>query len=264
MRFLFDGLGLLRDANVGRYRPLVGALIVANKPRERTQWVYLFIAVQIVIPGLVFLRETKQSVLESRAASVHDHSSVEDLKPQNVKHQILPAFKSISGFLRKSLFRPLHMLFTEPIVTPVCLYAGFNFGLIYALIVVFPDIFANTYSFDTIDQGLSFLGLIAGCIIGPIYLILDNELLIRQTNHPQSSKHSIPSPSPETRLRGAKLGSLALPLGLFWFAWTANPSIPSLSPIFASALITFGALTVYVSTSALHHRRLWTEIWGFG
>lgn len=52
------------------------------------------------------------------------------------------------------------MLFTELIVGLTCLFAGFNFGLVYSLIVASPDVFASAYGFDYTAQSLSFLGLL--------------------------------------------------------------------------------------------------------
>lgn len=163
--------------------------------------------------------------------------------------------KTVPKFLRTSLLRPLEMLTTELIVGLVCLYAGFNFGLIYAFILVMPDMFGNTYNFDRTQQGLSFLGLIVGCLVGPASLIIDDKIVRTRRKAKQSDpdleKTGSPKKSPpESRLHGAMFGGVLLSVGLFWFAWTARSDISYLSPIFASVLITWGALTVYVSTSA--------------
>lgn len=226
-------------------RPLIGAVVVAYYDWEWTQWVYLFIAVPVVLPGLLFIRESKQSVLEAKAAD--DTSFKDRLKPQLLAKGCVSFVKEVPEFMSTSLLRPLEMLFTELIVGLVCAFAGFNFGLIYALVIVLPDVFKSTYGFDTIDQGLAFLGLIVGCILGPACLLVDNEIVVRQAARVEEAGET---PSPETRLHGAMFGSILLPIGLFWFAWTARPSISYLSPIFATVLITLGALTIYVSSSA--------------
>lgn len=237
------------------YRPLVGYLMVAHKGWEWTEWVYLFIAIPIVLPGLLFLRESKQSVIETQAQKSSKRFA-DVMKPHHLKRSAIAAVKTVPNFLRTSLVRPLRMLFTELIVALVCLYAGFNFGLIYAFILVMPDVFANTYNFDLTQQGLSFLGLIAGCIVGPISLIVDDKIVRarRKSKQPahdvEKRSESRGKPAPESRLHGAIFGGVLLPVGLFWFAWTARSDISYLSPIFASVLITWGALTVYVSTSA--------------
>ncbi|KAK4624492.1 MFS transporter prlG [Fulvia fulva] len=233
--------------------PLIGSVVVAYRPWQWTQWVFLFIAVPMVLPGLLMLKETKLSVLEAKVEKEGNPYSWRDTaNPTHLKTRLTAATKAVPKYFRSSLLRPLEMLSTELIVALVCLYAGFNFGLIYALVIVFPDIFSHTYGFDTIDQGLSFLGLIVGCILGPTLLIVDGEIVERRRarmidQEKLASEEKLP---PEARLHGAMIGSVLLPVGLLWFAWTAQPSISFLSSIFASVLITLGALMIYVSTSA--------------
>lgn len=148
------------------------------------------------------------------------------------------------------------MLFTEPIVSLTCAYAGFNFGVIYGMIIVLPEIFSNTYHFGYIDQGLAFLGMITGCIVGPASLVLDSHIVrtqrrAAQRHGPELEKQvAQEKPAPEHRLRGAMFGSILIPVGLIWFAWTAQPGISYLSPIFACVLITWGCFAVYVSCTS--------------
>jgi hypothetical protein len=40
---------------------------------------------------------------------------------------------------------------------------------------------------------------------------------------------------PEARLPFAMVGSILLPIGLFWFAWTSNPKVHWIAPILAGA-----------------------------
>lgn len=204
--------------------------------------------------GLSLLRETKESVIVGRMKQKAGDLRESDASPPPKRHHSL--VRSAVDFLRKSLFRPLHMLFTEMVVGPICIYAGFNFGLLYALVVVLPDIFLLIYDFDYTQRALSFLGLIIGCLLGPPLLLLDDKIIRRQealyretsgddTRQPRGLRRE-----PENRLRGAMFGGICLPVGLFWFAWTARPDISYFSPIIASTLITLGGLCVYVSTSS--------------
>lgn len=166
----------------------------------------------------------------------------------------VPIAQRLRTFVRSNLGRPIHMLLTEPIVTLLCLYMGFQFGLLYAFVVASPYVFSTTYGFDLVGQGLSFLGLIIGCLIGSVILLLierkiyQPRLLLYQTLHStQHAANANPAPfPPENRLYGAMLGSLCLPTGLFIFAWTARPSIHWIVPILAQGLVMIGSLTIYV------------------
>lgn len=52
---------------------------------------------------------------------------------------------------------------------------------------------------------------------------------------------------PEARLPPSIIGSVLLPIGLFWFAWTNAPSIHWIVPIIAGAPFGFGMVLVFLS-----------------
>ena len=54
--------------------------------------------------------------------------------------------------------------------------------------------------------------------------------------------------APEHRLYAAMLGSFGVPLGLFWFAWTARSEVHWISPILAAIPFGWGNLMVFVCT----------------
>jgi hypothetical protein len=55
---------------------------------------------------------------------------------------------------------------------------------------------------------------------------------------------------PEARLVIGMVGSIALPIGMFWFAWTNGPSIHWISPIMAGAPFGFGLTLVFLSVTS--------------
>lgn len=52
---------------------------------------------------------------------------------------------------------------------------------------------------------------------------------------------------PETRLLPAMYAAIAIPIGLFWFAWTNQPSIHWMSSVAANVPFGFGLLVVFLS-----------------
>lgn len=77
-------------------------------------------------------------------------------------------------------------------------------------------------------------------VAGVIYNILDNSRYTRLLE--QSGR-----PLPESRLPPMMIGAVALPVGLFWFAWANSPSIHWMSSIAAGALFGFAFALVFVS-----------------
>ena len=90
------------------------------------------------------------------------------------------------------------MILTEPIVTLVCLYNGFLFGLMYTFVVASPWIFQHYYGFDLTGQSLSFLGLMAGTALAPGPLILIDAYIYQprlkqyRIEHPEADGRSPP------------------------------------------------------------------------
>jgi MFS transporter, DHA1 family, multidrug resistance protein len=163
--------------------------------------------------------------------------------------------ETIKYFLRTTIIRPAHMLFTETTVGFVCMYTGFQFALLYTFVVASPYVFASVYGFNLRQQGLSFLGLIIGCLIAPYAILLIDwkiyqpRLTRLRARIGTSSEDRTTTLPPEDRLYGAMVGSFVLPLGLFIFAWTARPSIHWIVPIVAQGISILGSILVYVSSN---------------
>ena len=163
--------------------------------------------------------------------------------------------ETMKYFLRTTIIRPVHMLFTETTVGFVCMYTGFQFALLYTFVVASPYVFASMYGFSLSEQGLSFLGLITGCIIAPFAILLIDWKIyqpklarLRATSTATADDKMVTLP-PEDRLYGAMIGSCILPTGLFLFAWTARPTIHWIVPIIAQGISILGSILVYVSSN---------------
>ena len=143
------------------------------------------------------------------------------------------------------------MLLTEPIVTLVCMYNGFLFGLMYTFVVASPWIYQHYYNFGSTAQNLSFLGLIVGTLLAPFPLILIDHLLYQprlkrfnQTKLEQDQRFP-----PEHRLYPSLVGSILLPICLFIYAWTARPTIHWIVPIFFQGFAILTSLLIYASAN---------------
>ncbi|RKK17448.1 hypothetical protein BFJ63_vAg2913 [Fusarium oxysporum f. sp. narcissi] len=144
--------------------PLVGGFVERSFGWRWTQWVAVVITCVLYIPVL-FTRETyKKVVLRRRAIrmGLGDSSSQQTTVARTIRH-----------FFTVLILRPLHMLFTEPIVTLVSLYNGFIFGLLYTFIISVPWIFRQYYNFSATGESLSYLGITLGTLLAcaPFVLI---------------------------------------------------------------------------------------------
>lgn len=136
------------------------------------------------------------------------------------------------------------MLLTEPIVTFTALYVACMFGTLFMFFGAFFYVFQTTYHFTLVQSGLVFLGIALGCLLGALMIGLCDRLLYRPKARLFPS-HQIP---PEYRLYPALIGSVILPISLFWFGWTAREGISPAVPIVAIVLFGMGNLGLFVSS----------------
>lgn len=146
-----------------------------------------------------------------------------------------------------TLLRPVRMLFVEPIVGFLSLYVAFNFAVVFGFFDAYPIVFAGIYHFTLGEVGLTFLGLgVGGFLAVPTFLLIDRLTYQKQhrASHVAGRKGIV---APEHRLYAAMIGSIGIPIGLFWFAWTAKKGVHWASPVMAAVPFGWGNLLVFVS-----------------
>ncbi|KAJ5928200.1 hypothetical protein N7466_007156 [Penicillium verhagenii] len=139
-----------------------------------------------------------------------------------------------------ALKRPWILLFSEPIVFLLSLYMAIVYGTLYMLFDAFPIIFQEIRGWSEGVGSLPFLAVMIGMMIAVGLNMFDNKRYVRIHN-----KYNGFAP-PEARLPPTMFGGLAIPIGLFWFAWTNYPSIPWIVCVLATAPFGFGMVFVFL------------------
>lgn len=155
-----------------------------------------------------------------------------------------PLKEQLHHFAVVALIRPVRMLCFDPIIAFVCLYISVGFGILFSLFAIVPYVFITVYQFATEQCGLVFVSVIIGCILG-LFCILFCDIFFYRKQIPKRFPRNVP---PEDRLHPAMFGSLGLPPGLFWFAWTAREDISWISPAASIIPFAFGNLCIFVGS----------------
>ena len=144
----------------------------------------------------------------------------------------------------KALVRPWALLFLEPIVLLISIYLAIVYGTLYLLFGAFPIVFQESRGWSQGIGGLAFLGVAVGMLIGTTYAIIDNKRYRRLGDAREDGE----APPEAGRLPPAIAGAIALPLGMFWFAWTNSPSIHWIVCIIGTAPFGFGMVLTFLGS----------------
>lgn len=148
---------------------------------------------------------------------------------------------TLKAALKTSMSRPLILLFQEPIVLLLSIYLAIIYGTLYMLFGAFPIVYELHRGWNQGVSGLAFLGVMIGMLGAIAYSIPENTRYIKLLE-----KKGGYAP-PEARLPPCMLASIALPVGLFWFAWTNSPNVHWLASIAAGVPFGFGMVLVFLS-----------------
>lgn len=74
--------------------------------------------------------------------------------------------RSVGMTIVRSCYRPMQMLFLEPMCLNLCIFSAILLGIIYLFFGAFNQTFGATYNFSISKIGLSFLGLLVGMVLG--------------------------------------------------------------------------------------------------
>lgn len=148
---------------------------------------------------------------------------------------------TVGEAFKTNLSRPWILLFREPIVLLLSLYMAIIYGTLYMLFAAFPIVYQQQRGWSPGIGGLSFIGVAIGMLIAVTYSIFyDNKRYLKVANQNGGMA------PPEARLPPCIIGGIAIPIGLFWFAWTNSPSLPWAASVAAGIPFGFGMVLVFL------------------
>ncbi|KAK6436200.1 hypothetical protein LTR95_007611 [Oleoguttula sp. CCFEE 5521] len=242
----FYALAVIGGPTIG---PVIGAALTETLSWRWTQYIQAIFGFSVTVLSLICMPELYGPVLLSRKAKALRNNTGESRYHHPHESQSF----SVRSIITKHLELPLKMLFTEPMVAAIALYASFVYGLLYLTLEVFPIVFAQDRGWGLIVSTLPFLGL----FVGVCFALTIN--LANQPRYGRAVDRNGGKAVPEARLPPMIIGGVLFVIGLFWFGWTATPSIPWIVPVIATAFIGAGFNVIFqqcinflVDTYALH------------
>lgn len=230
-------LGPLLGPTLG---PLFGGIIVQRLGWRWVFWIMTIVCFINTLAGYFFLRETyaprilsrKMAELESQGPERGDTKysyEGEDTRPLGTK-------------LTQALKRP-PKIFAQPIVAVMAIYQALIFGTTYSIYTNMQPIYQDKYGFDTEKVGLLYLGPGLGCLFAVWFLVPHIDTVYKRLTAGNNEKAK-----PEFRLPLANIGSVLIPLSLFWFGWTVEEHAHWLASISATFFYGIGQVMILNTT----------------
>lgn len=225
--------------------PPVGPMI-AGFINQYADWRWTFYVLLIwsaVMLALIaaFVPETYHPVLlRQKAIKLRKDTGDEKWKAPIERLQ-----RSIPQTIIRSIYRPFLLLALEPMCLNLCLFSAILLGALYLFFGAFDLVFTVNHDFQLWQVGLSFSGLLVGQLAAIATNSLWHKNYLRLVSNAENNGGEPGVSEPEHRLPPAIAGGFLVPIGLFWFAWTLQPSIHWIVPIIGSAIFAAGMLLVF-------------------
>ncbi|CAA7264391.1 unnamed protein product [Cyclocybe aegerita] len=204
------------------------------------RWVFIVIAITCGVASLVgipLLQETYAPVIRlRRAAKSSDPEAAAKMHPA-----LQAAHGNKWHIMWINLSRPIELLFRSFICFILSLYMAFTYGVYYLMFSTFPVLFGETYGFRPGVGGLAYLGLGVGFMVATFVGARTADQIYKKLAERNGGKGT-----PEMRIPALVLGSLFIPIGLFWYGWSAQAKLHWIMPIIGTGIFGFALMTTFL------------------
>ncbi|KAH8593631.1 major facilitator superfamily domain-containing protein [Bisporella sp. PMI_857] len=223
--------------------PVLSGYAVTSMGWRWSMWILLWISATACILIIILLPETSTpTILLRRAERLRKLKGSELFKSES---EVKQSSFSPQDILVNALIKPCEICIKDPALAFAVLYLTYVYGIYYSFFGAFPLVYPSVYDFNIRELGLSFLSILAACVVGCIvytiyvFFSLQPGLLNGPRDH-------------EYYLIPAVAAAFLPPVGLFIFGFTARAEVHwgvSLSGvvIYSTGLfIIFQCVSIYI------------------
>jgi hypothetical protein len=213
--------------------PIAGGFISQN-----TTWRWCFYATTIFTAivqcfGFFFLQETyapkllqwKRDKLRKETGNMELHTEFDS--PD----------RTLLTTIKVAMKRPFKLLGTQPIVQVLACYMAYLYGLMYLMLSTFPLLWSDRYGMSFGIGSLNFISMGLGFFLGTQITAPLNDALYRRLKKKNNGVGK-----PEFRVPMMIPASLLVPIGLFWYGWSAQAQVHWIIPNIGACIFCAGTI----------------------
>lgn len=221
--------------------PLIGGFIAQRAGWRWVFWVLLIACGSLTAGNIIMGHETNPIVITRH--------KTDRMKKDLGREDLISAYdvgKDLTMIVKRTVLvrgleRPFRMLFS-PILFLLGLYLSFVFGLLYLLFTTIPSVFIDSYGWAPELCGLAYLGLGIGFFSGLAVVAKTSDATIIRLAKANNGVYE-----PEMRLGNCTIFALFVPVGFFWYGWSADKHTHWIVPIIGLIPFSFGLMGILAS-----------------
>ncbi|KAL2014398.1 hypothetical protein VTN00DRAFT_1923 [Thermoascus crustaceus] len=204
----------------------------------------------ITLPSFIFFRETYAPVLLERKASHLRQKTGDPAFHSQYASNLTPR-----AHFKRGITRAMKMLAFSPIVLVLSTYMGLVYSYFYLLITTLSEIFRTTYDFSPSISRLTYLGIGVGFLFAQIFFAYMSDRILRRmrrSRKEEGGKDEDGEMKPEYRLPLTVIGGVLMPIGFFWYGWSAQAKMHWIMPLAGTAILGYGNALIFMSLQTYH------------
>lgn len=221
------------------FGPVVGNFAAEYRDYTWPIWISIWFSGFSLIVLLFLLPETSPDhILYQKARRLRETTANNKFTTQAEQDSQNTTTKDI---VRKVFIKPLALNFQGPIVLVLNLYLALIYALLFAALESYKLIFVGIYGFSSGEESLTFIAVLLSFQFGVALYFL---FLYYYQEKKFTADGKLP---PEQRLIPSFVTAFTVPIGLFWYGWSARTSIHWIMPVIGGSFVGISAAGIFSS-----------------
>ncbi|KAJ5939663.1 hypothetical protein N7466_002797 [Penicillium verhagenii] len=218
--------------------PILGGVISQNLRWEWSFWILSLFEAVITLLGLIFFTETYTPTLLRRKAAAQRNDASSSPSPSRTV-QAQEFYHDLTRRLKPSILRPMLMLTQRPVVQVVSFINALAFGIYCLMLSTYASLWTERYNENETISSLNYIAIAIGTTIATQIGGHTMDWIYRNLK-----KRNKGQARPEYRAPFLVPGVVLVPIGLFWYGWSADQAISWVMVDAGAAIFTCGSFIV--------------------